>query len=85
MKAVKWICLACGNNRKIPSKGGHKIWWDQPEAVRCVFDYGAKANTIPSKSQNESSKTISAIESKKEVVSEVKDKSNVNNTPLENL
>lgn len=64
-KAIKWTCLACGNNRKIPSKKGYKLWWDQPEAVKCVFDYASK------KSQNES---ISAKEIKKETNTQLKEK-----------
>lgn len=62
VKAVKWTCLACGSSKKFPTKEGYKLWWDQPEAVRCVFDYTPKPQIESLKSGIESSASTSRKE-----------------------
>ncbi|XP_043474214.1 ribonuclease P protein subunit p21 isoform X2 [Leptopilina heterotoma] len=65
-KAIKWTCLACGENRKIPTKKGHKLWWDQPEAVKCILDFSPKV-TDSSKFLKTQKESMPAEKGKQEV------------------
>lgn len=87
-KAIKWTCLACGENRKIATKKGHKLWWDQPEAVKCILDFSPKVTTTDSskslKTQKES--IPAAEEGKKQVDREFQNKeTDEKKNNLENL
>ena len=82
VKAVKWTCLACGISKKIPTKKGYKLWWDQPESVRCVFDYTPKPRIESFKSEIESSESTSKIEIEIEVNPPEKEKEQVNKSSI---
>ena len=59
--------MACGNTKKMPTKKGYKLWSDQPEAVRCVFNYTPKPQIEFLKAQIESSNSTTIKEIKMEV------------------
>ncbi|XP_020279796.1 ribonuclease P protein subunit p21 isoform X2 [Pseudomyrmex gracilis] len=44
-KTVRLTCLTCMNVRKFPTKRGHKLWIDQPEAIVQILDYAQKSET----------------------------------------
>ncbi|XP_032665414.1 ribonuclease P protein subunit rpr2 isoform X1 [Odontomachus brunneus] len=39
VKGIKWTCLTCMNIKRFPTKKGHKLWLDDPQAIIEILDY----------------------------------------------
>ncbi|XP_048505976.1 ribonuclease P protein subunit p21 [Athalia rosae] len=45
-KMVRWKCLICDATKQYPTKGGHELWADRPEALIEMLQYTPKPKKV---------------------------------------